>query len=97
MNIYKVFILIVLPVNDYAKTELLWAIISSLKEETPENTPLMAYLDLLEIRYLEKIDNCALTNRQKITFRIKMLQYEQELAQKMIEEAKAKRYSFIEK
>ena len=84
-------------INNYAKTELLWAIISRLKEETPENTPLMVYLDLLEIRCLEKIDNCGLHQQAEITFRIKMLQYEHDLAQTMIEEAKAKLYSFMEK
>ena len=84
-------------INSYAKTESLWAIISRLKEETPENKSLMVYLNLLEIRCLEKIDNCGPHQQAEITFRINMLQYEQELAQRMIEEVKAKLYSFTEK
>lgn len=84
-------------IDDYTKTELLWTIISRLKEDTPEGTQLMVYLNLLEIRCLEKIDNCGPQQQAEITFRIKMLQHEQELAQTIMEEAKAKLYSYMEK
>ncbi|MFD2288123.1 helix-turn-helix domain-containing protein [Pedobacter petrophilus] len=78
-------------IADYTKTELLWGIISRLKEETPERTPLMVYLDLLEIRCLEKIDKCGPHQQAEIIFRIKTLEHEQALAQTMIEEAKLRR------
>jgi transcriptional regulator with XRE-family HTH domain len=82
--------------EQYTKAELLWAINSRLKEETPEHTQLMAYLNLIEIRCLEKIERCGPHQQAEITFRIKMLQHEQELAQTIVEEAKAKLYSFME-
>jgi hypothetical protein len=43
------------------------------------------------------IDNCGPHQQAEITFRIKMLQHEQELAQTIVEEAKAKLYSFLER
>lgn len=83
-------------IDDYTKTELLWVTISRLKAETPERTQLMVYLNLLEIRCLEKTDRCGPHQQAEITFRIKMLQHEQELAQTIVEEAKEKLYSFLE-
>ncbi|WP_316823844.1 helix-turn-helix transcriptional regulator [Pedobacter miscanthi] len=82
--------------ND-AKTQLLWAVITQLKLETPESTQLMAYLNLLEISCLEKIDNCGPHQQAEIMFRIKMLELEQEAAQLIIDEAKASLYHYIEK
>ncbi|QIL41251.1 helix-turn-helix domain-containing protein [Pedobacter sp. HDW13] len=72
----------------YTKTQTLWTIIKQLRLEAHESTQLMAYLDLLEISCLEKIESCGPHLQAQLSFRIKKLEHEQKVAQMIIDEAK---------
>ncbi|MFD2287738.1 hypothetical protein GJU39_23030 [Pedobacter petrophilus] len=71
--------------SNYAQNQRLWHLISILKAKSQSGTQLMAYLDVLEIKCLEKSEACSLDQQTTVTLNISLLEFEQEALRKIIE------------